>query len=107
MRNVVHQLAIIRVIIPWGVFDGRDAQRLVLDRYTTSYALDQFVVRGRKLSLLRAYPNDWSVFTTSLEGTEAADDARLDGAGNALSLGTFAERPSYQQLDALCREVYR
>ena len=89
----------------WGFFDGKAAQQLVLDRYETTFALDQFIVRGQKVSLLRVWPEDWCVYVTSLDGTEARDDARLDGAGQARLLGTFAERPAYKDVDELCRNA--
>ena len=79
----------------------------MLNRYETTFALDQFVVRGQKVSLLRVWPEDWCAFVTTLDGTEASADARLDGAGQARLLGTFAERPAYKQLDELCRNALR
>ena len=78
----------------------------MLDRYETTYALSQFVVRGEKLSLLRAWPHRWHVYLTVL-GEEATVeesrqvDVRMDGAGQARLLGTFASRPEYTQLDEL------
>ena len=84
----------------WGFFDGKAAQEQVLDRYETTYALSQFVVRGEKLSLLRAWPHRWHVYLTVL-GEEATVeesrqvDVRMDGAGQARLLGTFASRPVY------------
>ena len=92
----------------WGFFDGAAAQKQVFDRYETTYALSQFVVRGEKLSLLRAWPHPWHVFVTVL-GEEATVeestrmDARMDGGGQARLLATFAERPEYKQLDELVR----
>ena len=92
----------------WGFFDGDKAQRQVLDRYETTYALEQFVLRGEKLSLLKAHPHPWHVFLTVL-GEEATVeestrmDARMDGGGQARLLGTFDERPKYKQLDELVR----
>ena len=90
----------------WGFFDGAAAQAQVLDRYETTYTLSQFVVRGEKLSLLRAWPHPWHVFLTVL-GEEATVeesrvvDVRIDGAGQARLLGTFESRPEYKQLDEL------
>ena len=92
----------------WGFFDGERAQRQLLDRYETTYALEQFVLRGEKLSLLKAHPHPWHVFLTVL-GEEATVeestrmDARMDGGGQARLLGTFDERPEYKQLDELVR----
>ena len=92
----------------WGFFDGARAQHQVLDRYELTYALEQFVVRGEKLSLLKAHPHPWHVFLTVL-GEEATVeestrmDARIDGGGQARLLGVFAARPDYRQLDELVR----
>ena len=91
----------------WGFFGGAEAQERILDRYEATFALDQFVLRGQKVSLLRAWPHDWSVYLTTLEGTEPSDDARLDGGGQARLLATFAERPEYKVLDELCTDVLR
>ena len=88
-------------------FDGAAAQELVFDRYETT--LSQFVVRGEKLSLLRAWPHPWHVFLTILGDEEATleestrMDARMDGGGQARLLPTFADRPAYKQLDDLVR----
>jgi len=92
----------------WGFFDGARAQRQVLERYETTYALEQFVLRGEKLSMLKAHPHPWHVFLTVL-GEEATVeestrmDARIDGGGQARLLGTFEARPEYRQLDELVR----
>ena len=93
----------------WGFFDGARAQRQVLDRYETTYALEQFVVRGEKLQLLKAYPHPWHVFLTVLGEEETVEestrmDARIDGGGQARLLGTFDARPEYKQLDELVRD---
>lgn len=76
----------------WGFFGGAKAQKLVLDRYETTYALDQFVVRGQKVSLLKSWPEDWCVFLAPLDTDE---DAKL--------LGTFSDRPDYSQMDELVK----
>ena len=79
----------------WGFFDAARAQKQILDRYETTFALDQFVVRGRKISLLRAWPNDWAVFLTPMP-YDTADDG-----GEAKLIGTFSKRPEYAEMDAL------
>lgn len=96
----------------FGFFDGAAAQKLVFDRYETTYALSQFVVRGEKLSLLRAWPHPWHVFLTVL-GEEATVeesrlvDVRIDGCGQARLLGTFESRPAYKLIEELVRESQR
>ena len=93
----------------FGFFDGAAAQQLIFDRYRETYTLSQFVVRGQKLSLLRAWPSDWHVFLTVLGEESTTEqqriDARLDGDGQARLLGTFPERPKYKQLDELCKRA--
>eukprot|EP00588_Corethron_pennatum_P030326 CAMPEP_0194336382 /NCGR_PEP_ID=MMETSP0171-20130528/72796_1 /TAXON_ID=218684 /ORGANISM="Corethron pennatum, Strain L29A3" /LENGTH=259 /DNA_ID=CAMNT_0039099809 /DNA_START=146 /DNA_END=926 /DNA_ORIENTATION=- len=81
----------------WGFFGGKEAQELILDRYPTTFALDQFVVRGRKISLLKVWSYDWCVFL-----------APMDFSGDAAELvGSFAERPEYDKIDALIEECIR
>jgi hypothetical protein len=92
----------------WGFFDGADAQKLIFDRYETTYALSQFVIRGEKLSLLKSHGLPWHVFLTVLgeEGTTEEStrlDARIDGGGQARLLGTFDQRPEYKALDEMVR----
>lgn len=92
----------------WGFFDGAKAQRQVLDRYDTTYALEQFVLRGEKLTLLKAHPHPWHVFLTVLGEEPTVEestrmDARIDGGGQARLLGAFDKRPAYTHLDELVR----
>mmetsp|Transcript_7432 Transcript_7432/g.16566 ORF Transcript_7432/g.16566 Transcript_7432/m.16566 type:complete len:293 (+) Transcript_7432:206-1084(+) len=75
----------------WGFFGGAKAQALILDRYTTTYALDQFVVRGEKVSLLKSWPDDWAVYVTR-------NDASAD---KACLVTTFKNRPEYKDIDAV------
>jgi len=76
----------------WGFFGGKRAQELILDRYETTYALDQFVVRGQKVSLLKTWPDDWCVFLTPLDADQSAK-----------LLGTFPDRPDYSEMDKLVK----
>ena len=96
----------------WGFFDGAAAQRLIFDRYETTYALSQFVIRGEKLSLLKSHGEPWHVFLTVLgeeESTEESTrlDAHIDGGGQARLLGTFETRPEYRALDEIVREAQK
>ena len=79
----------------FGIFQTKFATEQILDRYETTYAIDQFIVKGNKLSLLRAWPCDWCVYYTPLPqpGSATKPPPRL--------LGTFAERPEYAQIEAL------
>jgi hypothetical protein len=93
----------------WGFFDKQQAhaQTRILDRYTTTYTLDQFVVRGIKLSLLKAWPNDWHVFFTPMpydtikkgDSTCSDNNSASNNHNGPELLGTFPERPTYQELD--------
>ena len=78
----------------WGFFGAAKAQKLILDRYEVTYALDQFVVRGQKISILKAWPHDWSVFLTPMKGVK---DSRL--------IGEFVSRPEYSQIDELVKNA--
>eukprot|EP00980_Cylindrotheca_fusiformis_P009330 scaffold2047_cov129-Cylindrotheca_fusiformis.AAC.9 len=78
----------------WGFLQSNKAQKQILDRYETTFALDQFIMRGQKISLLKAWPTDWSVYWTPLEGKRKTVEApRL--------LGTFVDRPEYTELERL------
>ena len=73
----------------WGFFGGKKAQELILDRYPTTYAVDQFVVRGRTISLLKCWSDKWAMFVRN------EDDPSLP----ADMMATFANRPEYKQID--------
>ena len=80
----------------WGFFSKQYAQKQILDRYQTTYAIDQFIVKGNKLSLLKVWPFDWCVYFTPLPqpGSKAPTEApRL--------LGTFSQRPDYSEIERL------
>lgn len=85
----------------WGFWDSRKAQEMILDRYETTFAMDQFVMRGNKVSLLKVWPHDWSVFWTPLRYSQQGDDEDT----RAQLLGTFQDRPDYQQMDQLLQEA--
>lgn len=84
----------------WGIFQKKYATDKILNRYETTYAIDQFVVKGNKLSLLKAWPCDWCVYYTPLPqpGSTSKPPPKL--------LGTFSERPEYSQIEALTRKGY-
>lgn len=92
----------------WGFFGAARAQRQVLDCYAITYALDQFVVRGTKVLLLRAYPADWAVFLAPMPYDETTsntnnNDVNDDSSNNSAPrlIGTFEHRPEYDELDRL------
>ena len=66
------------------------------------------MLRGQKLTLLKAHPHPWHVFITVLGEEETVEestqmDSRIDGGGQARLLGQFEHRPDYQNLDELVR----
>ena len=73
----------------WGFFGGKKAQELILDRYETTYAVDQFIVRGRKVSLLKCWSEDWILFV----GDEN------DPLKPATMVASFDSRPEYKDID--------
>jgi len=81
----------------WGFFGAKKAQELILDRYETTYAVDQFIVRGRKVSLLKCYSDDWILFV--------GDDQ--DPAVPAERVAMFSVRPDYKDIDAALIEHLR
>lgn len=83
----------------WGFFGGAKAQELILDRYETTYALDQFVVRGRKVSLLKSWPDDWALYV-------AGNDASMAMASLVTTFDSKG-RPEYKDIDAALREHIR
>lgn len=73
----------------FGLFESGKA-RSVLDKYETTYACDQFVVRGLKVILLKCWPDDWDVFVE--DESDVTMPARL--------VGSFEARPTYDEIDA-------
>jgi hypothetical protein len=82
----------------FGFFAQNDAERDILDRYETTYAVDQFVVRGQKCSLIKVWPHDWCVFASNLPYDTVAGVTTGKGA---TFLGSFPERPPYKVTDEL------
>ena len=76
----------------WGMLGGKKAKELVLNRYETTFAMDQFIVRGQQVSLVKSWPLDWTVYLNAANGDAASEP-----------IGTFAERPKYQEIDVLLR----
>ena len=116
----------------WGIFESSKAQKDILDRYEVTYCVDQFVVRGIKLSLLKEYNQPWAVFITpmpynKIKQKEQKTAPTLTSTSTTLTdatitnnlvqqqrqqqsplqpqlIGTFPHRPSYQELDTLLVE---
>ena len=68
-----------------------------MDRYETTYALDQFIVRGRQISLLKCWSSDWGLYADVNESK--------DGNGPAELITSFDTRPEYKDIDAALRTV--
>lgn len=85
----------------WGFFQRKFATTTILERYETTYAIDQFIVKGNKLSLLKAYPCDWCVYYTPLRqpGSKGSPPPPV-------LLGTFPERPRYDQIEELTKQGF-
>ena len=81
----------------WGFFGAKKAQELILNRYETTYAVDQFVVRGRKVSLLKCYQNEWRMFVGSNEKSNLP----------AQLVANFCERPEYKEIDEAIIKHFR
>ena len=80
----------------FGFFQTKQAQTQILDRYPVTYALDQFIIKSNKVSLLKCWPHDWCVYWTPLP---------QPGSKNAVAesqlLGHFEHRPEYTVVEKL------
>ena len=84
----------------WGIFDGAKAQKQILDRYPVTFAIDQFIMQGQKLNLLKTCPGGWSVFWTRIDYQKSGKDQP-----DPQLLGTFSERrPEYWEVERLLKE---
>lgn len=79
----------------WGFLQHKKAKEQILDRYETTFALDQFIMKGNKISVLKQWPYDWCIYWTPLPqpGSSSSPSPKL--------LGTFPERPEYQAMEGL------
>lgn len=80
----------------WGFFERKQGQSQILDRYETTYAIDQFIVKGNKLSLLKVWPHDWCVYYTPLPQPGSTEEEYRPKL-----LGTFQQRPEYTEIERL------
>ena len=96
----------------WGFFQRQEAQRLILDRFVTSFALDEFVVRGNRISRWFQYGGDhsslhpcqqehapWRIYRAPLPYSNKKGKDKTTAV--AEYLGSFDEKPEYAQLDQL------
>lgn len=80
----------------FGFFEQRRAKERILDRYTVTFAVDQFIIRGRRICLVKAWPDDWTMYDMSTPST-----GRTRATTTPTCLGCFVDRPTYQQMDDL------
>lgn len=83
----------------WGIFQSKKAKAKILDRYETTFALDQFIVKGNKISLFKSYPYDWAVYWTQLQ-TSAEKEGGTSGDSPVL-LGSMSKRPTYLEVEKM------
>eukprot|EP00985_Skeletonema_marinoi_P002982 scaffold1235_cov163-Skeletonema_marinoi.AAC.3 len=84
----------------FGIFGAQKAQELILDRYETTYALDQFIVRGRQISLLKCWSSDWGLYAVVNNGGDGKDKSMP-----AELITSYATRPEYKDIDAALKGV--
>lgn len=87
----------------FGFFSRAQAKKQIIDRYTTTYALDQFIIKGNKISLLKVWLYDWCVYWTPLSSPGTREDIETDNdkINQPQLLGTFPNRPEYQETEKL------
>lgn len=81
----------------WGFFGGKKAQELILDRYATTYAVDEFIVAGERVGLLKCWPKPWAVYIAA-----NADASNMEEM--SFLIATFEERPEYKQIEKALKE---
>ncbi|KAL7435569.1 hypothetical protein ACHAXM_004732 [Skeletonema potamos] len=84
----------------WGIFGAKKAQELILDRYETTYAVDQFIMRGRQISLLKCWSSDWGLYANN-------DGDGKDKFMPAELIARYATRPEYKDIDAALKGVVK
>lgn len=91
----------------FGYFGAaRKAQSLILDRYPITYAVDQFVVRGQRIGLLKAYPHDWQLYCSTMPYNNNQASEPQQQFEQPELLGTFPKRPEYNVIDKLvCEKI--
>ena len=80
----------------WGIFGAKRAQELILNRYETTYACDQFIVGGRQISLLKCWSSDWGLYVANDNKNVMSTPAEL--------IATYATRPEYKDIDATLKK---
>ncbi|KAL3944118.1 MAG: hypothetical protein SGBAC_001802 [Bacillariaceae sp.] len=86
----------------WGIFQSKKAKEKILDRYETTFALDQFIVKGNKISLFKSYPFDWTVWWTQLRPSGTTGKNKIDSSDDgAILLGSMPKRPNYLEVEKM------
>jgi len=89
----------------WGFFQAKQAQTTILDRYPVTYALDQFIIKGLKISLLKCWPHDWCVYWMPLPQPGSSSRNSDRNSTEAKLLGHFQARPEYVTVEKLILEA--
>jgi len=87
----------------WGFFGGLRAQELILDRYETTYAVDEFIVANERVGLLKCWPNDWAVYIATRE--KKNDPTNMEVMSSLIA--TFEVRPEYKQIEKALKTYRR
>ena len=87
----------------FGIFGAQKAQELILDRYETTYAVDQFIVRWRQISLLKCWSSDWRLYAVVNDDSGRKDKQSMP----AQLIASFASRPEYEEIDAVLKGVVK
>ena len=83
----------------FGFFQAKQAQTRILDRYPVTYALDQFIIKGNKVSLLKCWPHDWCVYWNPLP--QPGQTKKAGVVPEPKLLGHFKDRPEYAVVEEL------
>ena len=87
----------------FGIFGAQKAQELILDRYETTYAVDQFIVRGRQISLLKCWSSDWGLYAAVVNDNDCGGKDKQSMPAQLIA--SFATRPEYKEIDAALKGV--
>jgi len=88
----------------FGIFNAQQAQKEIFDCYPATDAMDQFVVRGQKCSLLKVWPHDWCIFWSKMPYEQKKESDKNRDVEPEF-LGSFSERPTYQVMDQLLQQA--
>eukprot|EP00986_Skeletonema_menzelii_P017564 scaffold20479_cov217-Skeletonema_menzelii.AAC.2 len=70
---------------------------------TYFYAVDQFIVRWRQISLLKCGSSDWKLYAVVNDDSGGKDKQSMP----AQLIASFASRPEYEEIDAALKGVVK